>query len=96
MVVQKFMSEFEEGCKDLNIELYVLPPRRPQYNGGVERGNRTFREEFYARNDILADSIGAFNCKLKQALKKYNEYRPHHSLDLLTPIQYIDNLTEDA
>ena len=38
----------------------ILPPtKRPQWNGGVERGNRIFREEFYARRDILSDSIGA-------------------------------------
>ena len=43
----EFMREFEDECKNLNIPLYVLPPKRPQYNGGVERGNRIFKEEFY-------------------------------------------------
>jgi hypothetical protein len=37
----------EEECKNLEIPLIVRPPRRPDYNGGVERGNRIFREEFY-------------------------------------------------
>ncbi|GHS93633.1 hypothetical protein AGMMS49949_06980 [Alphaproteobacteria bacterium] len=41
------MKEFEEACEELGISLYVLPPRWPDPNGGVERGNRTFREEFY-------------------------------------------------
>ena len=41
----EFMAEFEKACADLNIPLYVLPPRRPDYNGGVERGNKTFRLE---------------------------------------------------
>jgi putative transposase len=45
----EFMKEFEEACQEFKIPLYVLPPKRPQYNGGVERGNRTFREEFYSQ-----------------------------------------------
>ena len=40
----EFMKDFEEACGELGIPLFVLPPRRPQWNGGVERGNRIFRE----------------------------------------------------
>jgi len=85
----EFMADFEEACEELNIPLYVLPPRKPKYNGGVERSNRIFREELYARNDFIADSIGAVRFHLKQAVQKYNEYRPHKSLDYLTPLEYI-------
>lgn len=42
-IKKKFMAEFEETCGDLEIPLIVLPPSKPTYNGGVERGNRTFR-----------------------------------------------------
>jgi transposase InsO family protein len=87
----EFMAEFEQACKDLNIPLIVLPPKKPTYNGGVERGNRTFREEFYARHDLLADSIGAMNAELNKALNKYNTYRPHFALNGLTPMNYIHN-----
>lgn len=38
----EFMADFEEECAELNIPLKVLPPRKAKYNGGVERGNRTF------------------------------------------------------
>lgn len=85
----EFMLHFEEACGELGIDLYVLPPKRPQYNGGVERGNRTFREEFYARRDMLADSAGAINAQLQKALHKYNSYRPHANLNMLTPFAYI-------
>lgn len=87
----EFMRDFEESCQDLGIELYVLPPRRPQYNGGVERGNRIFREEFYEKSNLLADSIGAMRYELSKALDKYNTYRPHFNLKGLTPMQYIGN-----
>ncbi|CAO5682100.1 MAG: hypothetical protein HEEMFOPI_01589 [Holosporales bacterium] len=32
-------------------------PHRPQDNGGVERGNRTFKEEFYSNPNLLEDSV---------------------------------------
>jgi len=87
----EFMAEFEAACKELSIPLHVLPPIRPTYNGGVELGNRTFKEEFYYRCDLLADSIGAMRFELKKTLNKYNTYRPHKSRGGLTPMAYIQN-----
>lgn len=40
------MKDFEEACAEFGIQLYVLPPSRPQWNGDVERGNIIFREKF--------------------------------------------------
>jgi transposase InsO family protein len=87
----EFMADFEVACAELNIPLIVLPPKKPTYNGGVERGNRTFREEFYNRSNLLADSVGSMRFELKKAVEKYNTYRPHRGLKGLTPMQYINN-----
>lgn len=87
----EFMKEFEEACAENNIKLFVLPPKRPQWNGGVERGNRIFREEFYARKDIFHESIQGLRFELSQSVNKYNSYRPHFSLEGLTPMQYIQS-----
>jgi transposase InsO family protein len=92
----EFMAEFEKACADLKIPLIVLPPKRPTYNGGVERGNRTFREEFYANKNLLADSIGELNANLSHAVKKYNTFRPHANLNGLTPMNYIQNILSMA
>lgn len=35
----EFMADFESACAELGIPLIVLPPKKPTYNGGVERGN---------------------------------------------------------
>ena len=85
----EFMAEFETECAALKIPLMVLPPSKPKYNGGVERANRTFREDFYDDPKILADSIGALRFELKNAIQTYNEYRPHSALDGRTPMEYL-------
>ena len=41
-------ADFEEACEELDIPLHVLPPRRPQWNGCVERTNRSARAEFWS------------------------------------------------
>jgi putative transposase len=92
----EFMADFEAACADLNIPLLVLPPRKPQYNGGVERGNRTFQEEFYANPNLLADSIGHMRHELSKALNIYNTFRPHFNLKGLTPMQYIISSHQEA
>jgi hypothetical protein len=92
----EFMADFETACADLNIPLLVLPPRKPQYNGGVERGNRTFQEEFYANPNLLADSIGHMRHELSKALNIYNTFRPHFNLKGLTPMQYINSSHKEA
>jgi len=92
----EFMADFESASRELGLELFVLPPAKPKYNGGVERGNRIFREEFYARNDVLADSLGALRYDLAQAVKKYNSYRPHAALSGKTPLECVNILLAEA
>ena len=46
----EFMKHFEDKCQQYNLELFVIPPAKPQYNGGVERGNRIFGEGFYSND----------------------------------------------
>ncbi|GHT90972.1 hypothetical protein FACS1894122_02490 [Alphaproteobacteria bacterium] len=63
----------------------VLPRACPKYNGGIERSNRTLREEFYARNDLQTATLEEIRVELKKAVQKYNEYRPHNRLKGLGP-----------
>lgn len=92
----EFMGDFEEACAELKIPLEVLPPATPKYNGGVERANKTLREEFYANPNLLADSLGEMRFELQKAIRKYNEYRPHAALHGLTHSEYISSYSEST
>ena len=87
----EFMAGFEAACQDLQIELYVLPPRRPQYNGCVERVNRTVREEFYSQYQGEVD-LASVNQGLAEYQHQYNHFRPHRALALSTPMEYLERL----
>jgi putative transposase len=86
----EFMAEFEQACQEKNIHLFVLPPRSPKLNGCVERAHRTHAEEFY---QVYADDwdIPVMNKVLQEWERIYNQVRPHHSLDNLTPKEYIQS-----
>jgi putative transposase len=92
----EFMAEFEDTAKEFNIQLFVLPPKKPQYNGGVERGNRILREEFYEDHRMQETSIQGVRRELKKFLYKYNTYRPHHKLKGITPHAYTEIILKAA
>jgi len=87
----EFKGDFELACEKLNIPLYVLPPRSPEMNGCVERVNGTFKDEFYAMHSSF-QSVDDFIGKLIKFTDFYNETRPHHSLRLLTPNQFLETM----
>ena len=91
---KEFRKHFEEACKELNIELYVLPPYSPKQNGRIERSNRTMREEFYQNRDITKHcaELEDWNEELEKFIYKYNHYRPHNSLDFKTPYEYYEDI----
>jgi transposase InsO family protein len=87
----EFQPVFEEECQRRGIKLFVLPPRSPKLNGGVERANRMHTEEFYEVTDSdfeLAD----IRTKLLQWEQICNTYRPNQALHYLTPAEYLDQL----
>ena len=86
----EFMKDFEVKCEDINIPLYVIPPRTPELNGCVERCNRTVRYEFYRVYQGSTD-LGDVQDALQKYMEMYNEYRPHQALNQLTPMEYYRN-----
>lgn len=91
----EFRDEFEQACEALNIPLFVLPPRKPKWNGCVERANGSSRYEFYPFYEGNL-TVGAVNQELAKYQWCYNYYRPHDSLNLMTPMAYYEQITMAA
>lgn len=86
----EFMAEFEEACAELGISLFVLPPRSPKLNGGVERAHRTHREEFY-ECCWAEPTVTGYRPALDAWMTEYNTVRPHQALDYQTPAAWLAN-----
>ena len=84
----EFEAIFEEKCRQRGIHLFVLPPRSPKLNGGVERAHRTHTEEFYEITDSDF-SLTDLKPKLRNWELRYNTVRPHQSLNYLTPYEFL-------
>jgi len=85
----EFYSLFETACEKSGIKLFVLPPRSPKLNGCVERANRTHRQEYYEFTDTPQE-LAEHNKDLKYWQDIYNTVRPHHSLNLKTPLEVLE------
>ena len=84
----EFCAEFEAACAELGLPLIVLPPYSPRMNTRVEYVHGTCRRELYECVRMEED--------LRQARRQwakwetvYNQIRPHESLDLMTPLEYV-------
>ena len=90
----EFMKYFEEGCRENNIELYVLPPRSPKYNGRIERFNRIVRDELLSNRELLntINNRGDYNIILQEFINNYNNKRPHSAIDYLSPREYYEKV----
>lgn len=84
----EFMAEFEQECADHGIALWVLPPHSPKLNGHVERMNRTFRAEWWECYDGETD-VSAMQAAGWEGERVYNEVRPHQSLGMRTPVEFL-------
>ncbi len=84
----EFQAVFEELCQQRGIRLFILPPRSPKLNGGVERAHRTHTEEFYEVTDSSFD-LAQLGRELLQWEQTYNTVRPHQALGYLTPLEFL-------
>jgi putative transposase len=87
----EFKSVFEAECQTRGLELFVLPPKRPDLNGCVERAQSSWRYEFYATYDLphRIDKLQAF---VDAFAHRFNHHRPHDALGGRTPAEYLQTL----
>jgi transposase InsO family protein len=88
----EFRADFETACQAKGLNLYVLPPKRPQLNGAVERCNGSWRYEFYAAYDLphRLDQLQPF---VDAFAHRFNHQRPHDALDGMTPAEYLSSFS---
>lgn len=91
----EFRADFEQACQQQRIPLFVLPPRSPELNGQVERGNSTFKYEFYYTYQGVC-SLPDIRRELKNYTHFYNTFRPHQSLKQQTPMAYFQQHFQEA
>jgi transposase InsO family protein len=83
------LGEFHAQLESDRIPHLFSYPRCPKINAFIERYNRTLREEFINNHlDIIHDKA-LFHKALAEFLIYYNTQRPHKSLGLLAPLQYL-------
>jgi len=90
----EFMAEFEQACHDKGLTLFVLPPKRPDLNGAVERAQSSWRYEFYACHD-LPHHLDRLNQHIDAFAHLYNYYRPHGALGGRTPNEYLTRTCQE-
>jgi putative transposase len=88
----EFRAAFERACQDKGLALFVLPPKRPQLNGAVERAQGSWRYEFYACHDLPA-RLDKLQHHVDAFAHHFNHHRPHQALGDLTPAQYLSVLS---
>ena len=89
----EFMKNFEAYLKQESITQYWNYPRHPKMNTWIERFNGSIQYEFIYRNlnSLFTKNkhLTEFNQKLMYHLVWYNTKRPHLSLDLKSPLEFI-------
>ncbi len=82
---------FVQEVEKRKITLVYNYPKSPKMNAFVERVNGTVQSEYLDRF-YEETSVSKINEILYDCLIEYNFYRPHRSLNLLTPIEYCSKL----
>lgn len=87
----EFHLYFRDYLKERNITHYYNYPGRPYRNGHIEKFNRSIQEEFVDTHESWLTDTDEFNRKLIDWLLWYNTERPHWSLNLASPVDYLVN-----
>jgi len=86
-------KHFVQEVKKREITLIYNYPKSPKMNAFIERVNGTIQSEYLDRF-YEETSVNKINEILYDCLIEYNLYRPHRSLDFLTPIEYCSKLNK--
>lgn len=85
----EFKKRFTAELKRLHLTHWRTYPKCPKMNAHTERFNRTLQEEFVDYHVPLLLTPRFFNEKLVEYLLWHNAERPHWSLELKSPLQFL-------
>lgn len=87
-------SLFHKACLDNNIKHYYIHKNSPNENAVVERSFKTDQDEFFFRLDQTPSDINELNLWFQTYLNRYNYERPHFGLNLMTPIETLEQYNQ--
>jgi len=85
----EFHKYFREHLKRKGITHFWNYPGQPYKNGHIEKYNRTIQDEFIDQHTAFLEDPEIFNHRLMDYLIWYNTKRPHWSLKLQSPVDYL-------
>lgn len=93
----EFKKYFDQELRRLHKLHWHTYPKTPKMNAHCERFNRSLQEEYIDYHEYELLDTNVFNKGLMKHLLWHNTKRPHWSLKLKSPVQYIvDNYPQDC
>lgn len=88
----EFEREWEQEAKQYCHRIRTSRPYRKNEQAFIESFNRTLRKECLGWRKYKKHELQLVQEKVNEFLKFYNETRPHLSLNLMSPKQYLSHL----
>ena len=90
----EFAGYFEKELENLNLKHWYSRVRVSKDNAKCERFNRTLQDEIFMSPRLyMSSNIHTLNAILHIWLMEYLTIRPHSSLNNLTPLSFLSNLS---
>ena len=84
----EFLLYFHQECVKRGIAHFFSRPRTPTDNTMVERIIQTTEYELWLFDETIIPDMVYLNKRISAWFGRYNTYRPHQSLNYLTPMEY--------
>jgi len=84
----EYLLYFHKECQKRGITHFFSRPRTPTDNTMVERIIQTTEYELWLFDETIIPDADYLNQRISAWFGRYNTYRPHQSLNYLTPMEY--------